>query len=298
MPRVLLAALLALTIVPEKGAVYVTASFLDKNNLFVENLARDEVHVVDNSSGRQIEFMAKDELPVVYGVVFERALIPELEDAGRSRGRTTPAIASARDIAYELIDKHLGRQAVWIGLYDRELKVMLEPSTDGFRAKDTIQRLTGERRRPQSFLYGALFAAVAKMTQRPEKRRVLLLFLDAVDSESAGKAKALRNLLGGSNVELFVVSFASRLAGDSASTPSFISQAFLRDLAQATAGDAFFAADYREHLDDVSRRMYNHIRTLYTFGFLSDATSEKPSRLAIECKRSGVRVRSHPIVVP
>src|SRR5258706_297840 len=85
---------------------------------------------------------------------------------------------------------HLARTLLPTRLHDRSLKVKRGPPPDGCRAKDTTERGARERRRPQSFLYGAIFAAVAKMTQRPEKRRVLILFRDAVASETAAKAKA------------------------------------------------------------------------------------------------------------
>jgi VWFA-related protein len=289
---VLVAALGAAAPVP----VYVTASFTDRNGFFIENLSRDEVRLLEDGSPRDLQLIARDDIPVVYGVVFDRAILPEAFELDRQRAR--PGIASGRDIAYELIDKVLGRQAVWVGVYDRDLRITLEPTTDGFRVKDAIHQLAGTRQPSESFLYGALVAAVQKMSSRSEKRRVLLLFLDAVDSESAGKAKALKNLLAGSNVELFVVSFASRLASGQGKVQFALTQGMLRELANATCGEAFFASDYRDHLDDISRRMLNQIRTLYTFGFLSPSTTQKPSRLEIQCTRSGSKVRHHPNATP
>jgi len=276
--------------------VYVTASFTDRNGFFIENLSRDEVRLLEDGAPRELQLIARDEIPVVYGVVFDRAILPEAFELDRHRAR--PGIASGRDIAYELIDKSLGRQAVWVGVYDRDLRIALEPTTDGFRAKDAIQQLAGTRQPGESFLYGALVAAVQKMTSRSEKRRVLLVFLDAVDAESAGKTKALKNLFAGSNIELFVVSFATRLASGPGKVQFTLTQGILRDLATATCGEAFFASDYRDHLDDISRRLHNQIRTLYTFGFLSTSTSQKPARLEIQCTRSGSKVRHHPIAAP
>ena len=271
---------------------YFTASFTDRNALFIENLAREEVRILENGSARKLELMARDEIPVVYGILFDLAIVPDAAEV--ERGRRGPGLASARDIAYELIDKYLGRQACWVGAYDRELRVALEPTTDGFQAKDAIQRLSGSRRPAETYLYGALVSAVQRMSDRPEKRRVLLVFLDSVDLETAGKAKPLKNLLSSSNVELFVVSFAARLTTRGATVQFPMAQGFLRDLAGVTAGEAFFASDYREHLNDISRRVYNQVRTFYTFGFLSTSSPERPARLAIECVRPGAKVRHHP----
>ena len=275
--------------------VYVTASFTDRNGFFIENLSRDEVRILEDGAPRDLELIARFEIPVVYGVVFDRAILPEAFELDR---RTRPTVASARDIAYDLIDKSLGRQAVWVGVYDRDLRIAIEPTTDGFRAKEAIQQLAGTRQPGESFLYGALVAAVQKMSSRSEKRRVLLLFLDLVDSESAGKARAIKNLLAGSNVELFAVSFATRLASGPGKVQFPLTQGILRELATATSGEAFFASDYRDHLDDVSRRLHNQIRTFYTFGFLSTSTAQRPARLEIQCTRSGSKVRHHPSATP
>jgi VWFA-related protein len=278
--------------------VFVTASLIDKNNLFIEDLTQDEIQILENDQPRPIKFMAKDELPVAYGIVFDRAMLPDFEDIDRSRRAGKTGAVSGRDIAYELIDKHLGKQVIWVGTYDRDLEVALDFSPDGFRAKEAIQQLRGVRRNEESFLYGALFKAVTKMSQRSEKRRILLLLLDAIDPASAGKAKALRNLLSSTNIELFIISFASKMGGGRSSMPYSMSEAVFKDLAYATSGDAFSSVSYGDHLEDLSRRIYNHIRTFYTFGFQSEAAPDKPTKLSIRCLRPGARVKHHAAVAP
>ncbi len=274
-----------------KVPVYATASFEDKNGLFVENLSRSDVRVLEDGQPRPVEFMARDELPVVYGIVFERALAADSEWQDRRSGMgPAPGMQTAQDIAYVLIDKYLGQQAIWVGFYDTELQVALEPTVDGFRAKDAIHRIEPERH-SESFLYSALFSAVKKMNERPEKRRVLLLFLNLLDSKTNEKLQVLKNLLSSSNVELFTFSFASRTG-----TAGTLSQAALRNLARVTAGSAFFASEYRDHPEDITRRVLNQLRTFYTIGFPSEADPAKGARLTIECTLPGVKPRHHPTV--
>lgn len=273
--------------------VYVTASLTDRNNLFIENLTKDEVKVLEGGRARELELMARDELPVVYGLLFEDSVVA---DPYETRGRSAPATGSARNLAFGLIDKYLGRQAIWVGRFGAELQVVLEPTTDGFRAKDAIHRITPDRRPEDPFLYAALVSAVHKMRERHEKRRVLVLCVGSVDAETGGKIKPIKNLLSASNVELFAISFATRLGGRGLQFS--LTQSILRELAQATAGEAFFAADYREHLDDVTRRIHNQLRTFYTFGFMSESAPDHPARLQIECSRQGSKVRHHATVAP
>ena len=279
----------------EKGPVFVTASLTDKNSLFIEDLSQDEIQILEDGQSRKVELMAKDQLPVAYGLLFDRALFGESWEHERKTQSGGPT--SARDIAYELIDKYLGRQAIWVGIYDKQLDVALDFTVDGFSAKNAIQRLHGPARPAETFLYGGLFSAIQKMNERTEKRRILIVFLDIVDTETASRIKPLRNLLGSSNVELLIVSFASKLGGGRPGLSSQMSEAFLQELARETAGEALFTAGYREHMDDISRRLYNRIRTLYTFGFASESPAGKPSQLVIKCSRPGSRVKHHSVLL-
>ena len=280
----------------QKTQAFVTASLVDKRGLFIEDLDKQEVQILEGSQPRELEFMARDEVPTVYGIIFDRALLQHDENPRWGSRQEVSITTSAKNLAYQLIDKHLGRQTVWVGLYDRELQVALDFSTDGFRAKDAIQRMSTGRATEEPFLYPALYSSVMRMKDRNEKRRVLILLLNLLDSETASRVKPLKNLLSASNVELFIVSFASRLGGGSAGLNPSMSHAGLKELVQATAGDMFWAADYRDHLDDIAQSIYNHLRTFYTFGFESESPAENPAKLTIRCTRPGAKIRCHPNV--
>jgi VWFA-related protein len=269
---------------------FVTASFTDRRELLIEDLERQEIEILENDTPRRIEFMARDEVPTVYGILFDRSLLLD-EEGGYRIGNLPPQLGAgaAKSLAYEMIDKYLGRHTIWVGSYERELRVLLDFSTDGFRAKDAIHSLAAKRTSEETFLYGALFASVMKMKERNEKRRILIVFLSGMDSESAGKLKPLKNLLASCNVEVFFISFAARAGG---SMTAMMAQSSIRELAQTTAGEAFMASDYREHPDDISRRILNVLRTYYTFGFQSDSPIDKPGRLAIRCSRAGAKVKA------
>jgi VWFA-related protein len=293
----LFTALLPLASYAQPRQVFVTASLIDKRDLFIENLERQEVQILENDQPRNIEFMARDEVPAVYGLLFDRSLMPEHEETPRFDSRQGVSTSSAvKSLAYALIDKYLGKQTLWVGVYDRELQVLLDFSPDTFRAKDAIQKISGRYTTESSFLYSALYSSVMRMKDRNEKRRVLIAFLDVTDYETTEKLKPLKNLLSSSNIEVFYISYATKLGGRSGDLNPVMNQAALKDLARATAGDTFFAADYREHIEDVIRRICDQLRTFYTFGFESQAPVDKPAKLTIRCTRPGSRVKSHPNV--
>lgn len=279
----------------QKNQVFVTATLTDRRGLFIEDLNPQEIQILEGSQPRRLEFMAREEVPTLYGILFDRELL-RYED-NRHWGGTLEVSGTnaAKNLAYQLIDKYVGRQTVWVGLYDRELQVVLDFSVDGFKAKDAIQRMSGGRTTQETFLYSALYSSVMRMKDRNEKRRVLLLFLNLVDSETASRLKPLKNLLASSNVELFIVTFASQL-GSGTGLNSSMSRSALSELAQATAGELFLAGDYRDHPDDITQHIYNQLRTFYTFGFESESATDAPAKLTIRCTRPGSKVKCHPNV--
>jgi hypothetical protein len=283
-----------------KSQVYVSASFTGNNGLFVENLAQEEVQILVDDQPRRIAFMARDELPAVYGLIFDHALLPQIAGEERATRSGTPVISSAaaaKNIAYELIDKHLKHQAVWVGTYDRELETVLDATTDGFRLKEGIQQMRGNNRSQEPFLYSALYAAIERMTARSEKRRALILFLSTLDTATAAKMKPLKNLLASANVELFILSFnTGLLTSASGRLAPPMNRGALLELGQMTSGEVFFASDYGTYLEDLARRLVNQLRTLYTFGVELESSPGALTRLVIRTTRPGVKVKSHTFV--
>jgi hypothetical protein len=274
--------------------VFATASFRDRSGFFIENLAKDEVQVFENNEPRTVEFLAGPEMQAVYGIVVDRAVIPDgfENQAGVVRG-TSPA-AMLQNIAYEMIDKLLGKQPLWVGSYGHELEIHQDFTREPFEAKDAIQRIRGSRTTSDSFLYSALYSAITKMTGRSERRRVILVLLGHIDSGTISKGKALKNLLGSAAVEVFIVSSASRLTGRDGVIPA-VSDGALADLATATAGDYVRTPPGLDHPEDAVRTIGNQIRNFYTVGYESTGTTDKPAKLTIRCTRTGARVKHHPV---
>jgi hypothetical protein len=79
-----LALLAAPAVLAQTRQVYVTASLVDRNHLFIENLTADEVQILEDGKPRKIEFIAMEQLPTVYGILVERALMPEADVDSRS----------------------------------------------------------------------------------------------------------------------------------------------------------------------------------------------------------------------
>lgn len=194
-----------------KAPAYVTASFVDRNNLFIEDLNKEEVQIFENGELRELEFMARDQIPVVYGILFDQSILGESFHEARSRFQIdVPSDLAPRNVAYQLIDQYLAHRDLWIGFYGQQLNIVQDFTSDGFKAKEAIRQLGGKSQFQEPFLYSALFSAIMKMDARNEKRRVIIVLLDTLDAATARKIRDLKNLFSATNVELFLISLTSR----------------------------------------------------------------------------------------
>ncbi len=283
----------ALPATVQKTPVFVSASFVDRNHLYLDNLKSNEIRVTENGQPRDVEFFAGAEIPYVYGLLIDQTLLPEnFADLNQYPSGVSNSSA-ALSVASQILDSPLGQEAGWLATYDKQMHVVVDFTQDSGRIKYAIQQLRGVRMLEEPSLYTALLSAVQKMDQRNEKRRILIAFVDVVDSESGNRLKILKNLMATSNVELFIAGFGSKLSSGRGMPPAQ-SEASLRELGSVTGGDAYFRS--MEGIEGLGRRISNQIRTLYTIGFESESSSEKPSQLKIECTRAGVKVKTHPVV--
>jgi len=272
----------------QKQPAFVTASFVGKNRLFLEDLTGEEIRIYENGQPRKVEYLQSGEVPVVFGFLFDRAFLPQPYDEPRYDRSQIPSSMGAMNVAHQVIDQGLGAQTGWVAVYDKDLRTVVDFTSDSGRLKDAIQAMRGERTIEDSSLYAALFQAVRKVADRNEKRRVLIVFLESIDRETSGKLKPLKNLLAASNVELFVAGFGSK-----AGALALQNEAALRDLGSVTAGGVYFTS--MEGLEGLGRRIVGQIRTFYTIGFQSESKDGQPPSLKIECTRPGVKVSAHPV---
>jgi len=94
--------------------VFVTASFLDRNRLYVENLGRDEIRIFENDQPREVQYMAGREVPMVYGLLFDPYVLPQLfEEPGRDSYGVSIATA-AGNVAYQVMDQAFVGQSGWL----------------------------------------------------------------------------------------------------------------------------------------------------------------------------------------
>ena len=281
----------------QRKPIFVSASFSDRNGLHIDNLNRGEVELLENNQLRDIELLARNDIPTAFAFLFDTSLAGgTMEGRRRIPGSATSGAPAAMEIAFDLIDRYRGRNLVMIAGYEREIHIALDFTADGFAAKEAVRQLQGTKRLQESFLYSALFETTRKMSAHRERRRVIIVFLDTLDSRTAAKQANLKNLIAESNVELFIVSVASRNTPSNPGLPPTMSRSALRDLCSVTAGDVYFVADYGDHLEDLRQRLGRHLQTLYTLGFESESPEDDAARLLIRCLRPGSTVRSHPVV--
>ncbi|HLV01068.1 MAG TPA: hypothetical protein VKZ59_07360 [Acidobacteriota bacterium] len=136
------------------------------------------------------------------------------------------------------------------------------------------------------------------LRERPEKRKMLVLFTATIDRESYAHLEEYKQMLQGTDVELFVVSFALRFpSGPGVSFNEQMNTYFFRQLTGVTSGKTYISTEYA-YLDRLFTDLRSRLENSYTIGFYLPA-SEEPDEHDVELKinRSKVRVTCRPVLI-
>jgi hypothetical protein len=105
------------------------------------------------------------------------------------------------------------------------------------------------------------------LRNRREKRKVLVLFTTTIDRDSVTNLREYQDMFRFSDVDLYVVSFASRSAfGPAYSGVEKVNRSSFLSLVGETGGSFYLSGEYTyvdEFLDDLTSRLVNS----YTIGF-------------------------------
>lgn len=141
----------------------------------------------------------------------------------------------------------------------------------------------------------ALGRGVDLLRDRPEKRKMLILFTTTIDRESYTHMEEYQQMLRETDIELFVVSFATRFpSGPGVSFAEQMNTYFFRNLAGVTSGKAYISSEYT-YLDELFTDLNSRLQNSYTIGFyLPSSEVEGEHEVELKIDRNDVRVTCRP----
>ncbi len=116
--------------------------------------------------------------------------------------------------------------------------------------------------------------AMDRLLERPERRKILVLFTTTVDRESYKSLEEYRQLLRMSDVELYVVTFSARFSSTrGASFEQTMNGYYFQNLVGETSGKLYFA-EQLSYLEDSLLDLRSRLTNSYTIGFNVEPASE------------------------
>jgi VWFA-related protein len=233
--------------------VNIGVTVADRRGDLMSGLAADDFEVLEDGRPQRIELFAAGDAghsaPELHlGLLLDvtQSMEGDIAFTRTASIRFLKTMAEAVDIT--LVD------------FDSEVRVTRFAQDDFPRL---VERIRGTRVRGRTALYDAV-AVYLDGAQGQAGRKVMLLYTDGGDTESALGLKGLLDLVKASDVTIYAIG-----RGGMQSPASRLSvRSVLHQLTEASGGLAFFPDAVRD-LDAVYRRVAAEIRAQYTIGYES-----------------------------
>jgi Ca-activated chloride channel family protein len=214
----------------------------------------DAFSVVEDGVPQKITFFSKEEVPVSYGLV--------IDNSGSLRSQLDKVIQSGVKIVNS---NKVGDETFLIRFISSDkIETVQDVTADKHLLIDGLTDLYVEG--GQTAVIDAVYLAADKLSKQKFEslhRRALILVTDGEDRRSFYKQEKLFELLGQSDIQIYVVAFTGELKGKAQQRATEL----LKRLATDTGGRAFFPQS-KADLGRIADEIINDIRTQYLVGYV------------------------------
>ncbi len=306
-PQIFRLAVLFLTLTPVAAAAsrqarYLNFSAVNKHGIFLRDLDPSEVKLLIDQRLVEIRFLGSQNVSTATVFLIENS--PRTAQYNVSMphlGR----INTIDRVRFHLMDGFIESMVkvgpVLIAEFYRELELLHDFTDRDYSLVEALRRL-----KPKVAYLDKENIPVARsigwgadlLRNRPEKRKLLVLFTTVVDRESLANLDEYREMLRDLDLDLYVVSFASRASGGIGYTHTErANRFFFKELTDETSGRFYLSGEYAynyEFLEDLRARLTN----LYTIGFYVQP-SPKPEthKIRLEIDRPGCDITHRKVLI-
>ncbi len=248
-------------------------SFVAKNrhNIFVRDLDQDEIEFKLDGEPIEIGFFGFRDISTAYVFLLENS--PRTAHFAISMpqaGRVNPIDRIRYEMTYDFFRPLTGKGCVLLGEFFKEVEIL-----QSFTDQDDL--IVSAMNSMQLNFTGIMFddievgrvvgRGVDLLRERPEKRKVLVLFTTTIDRESYGNLEEYQLMLRNVDIELYVISYAPRfVSGIGHTFTEKMNHYFFRKLVQETGGKALIVGEYA-YLDELFTQLKGSLQNSYTIGF-------------------------------
>jgi hypothetical protein len=144
----------------------------------------------------------------------------------------------------------------------------------------------------------ALGRGIDWLRNRPERRKMLVLFTTHIDRESYGNLDEYRDMLRLSETEVYVISDAERfVSGPGYSFEQKMNRYFFHKLVEETSGRVYLTGEH-DNFDSLFTDLKGRLTNTYTIGFHTDSADEpKEHSVEVEVLREKCQLSHRRVLV-
>ncbi len=257
---------------------YLSFSARDKNEIYVRDLEIGEVELLIDQKPVPIRQLGYKNTPTAFLFLMENsprtALYPvSVPQLGQ--------INTIDHLRYQLVSGFfwplLEVGPVMLVHFYQDFEILQDFTEQVYQLEDSLLRMEpnfmglDRENIPVARMIGR---SMDRLLQRPERRKILVLFTATVDRESYKSLEEYRQLLRMSDVELYVVTFAARFPSTTgAGFEQTMNGYYFQNLVKETSGKLYFT-EQLSYLEDSLLDLRSRLTNSYTIGFNVEPASE------------------------
>lgn len=257
--------------------VNVGITVTDRKGGLVADLSADDFEIYEDGRKQTIRYFAAGRASGAGDPAMHLGLLLDVSESMNEDIRFT------KTAAVKFLNTLVEAADVTVVDFDAEVRVTRYGQSDMARL---IERIRRQKVSGSTALYDAI-GVYLDGAAGLDGRKVMLLYTDGADTESALQFRELSDLLKTSDVTVYVIGQIGHEPPSRRSEQRFL----LQEIADLTGGQAFFPTTVKE-LDVVYDKVVNQVRAQYTLGYVTtnDKTDGAWRKVAIKVVRKDGRV--------
>ena len=281
---------------------YLNFSAKNKHDIYLRDLKVDEIELEIDGKPVEVGFFGSQDVHTSFVVLLENS--PRTARYAVSMpqwGQINPIDRIRFQMYYDFFPQMTDHGRVLLGEFGQEIKILQEFTSHPdvlARALHELQPNHLDLSISDPEVGRALGRGVDWLKDLRDKRKFLILFTTHIDRESYGNLEEYRDMLREVDVEVYVISYASRNpTGLGRSFEEKMNKYFFQKLVDETAGWLYLVGSYaylEELFTDLKGRLHNN----YTIGFRAESSGQpEEHKVKVKVLRDKCRVAHRKILI-
>jgi Ca-activated chloride channel homolog len=251
--------------------VVLHTSVFDQADSFVPDLQQENFHVFEDKTEQKIAIFKRQDIPVTVGII--------VDNSGSMRTKR-PRVNAA---ALTFVQTSNPQDEVFVVNFNDEYYLDLDKnfSSDAKELKEALDRIDS---RGSTALYDALIGSLDHLQKGTRDKKVLLVITDGEDNASRKTLAYTIQAAQQSNAVIYAIGL---FAEDDKREKKHATKA-LKDITEATGGDAYFPDDVSQ-VEALCTRIAGDIRNQYLIAYYPTNTAKDGTYRAVHVDLTDVK---------